>query len=72
METFKAIRVKEDCIELANSEDLGKVYNVIENEENFVLEWTEADLKNSEVIIGNNLLAKIKNGDLKLSSQEAK
>ena len=71
MEKFKASKVKDDLIELESSADLENLYNTIEKEENFIVEWVEGDVKKSTVIIGNNLFSKVKNGNLQLTAQEA-
>lgn len=70
MEKFQATKFEEDGIELANSSDLEKLYQIIEKEENFIVNWTEGGVKRSKVIIGTNLMSKVKNGNLELSAQE--
>lgn len=70
MEKYKATKVNDSLIELAKSDDLSKLYATIGKEENFILEWNENNVKKSIVIIGNNLLAKVRNGDIELKSQE--
>lgn len=70
MKTFKATKYSEEEIELTSTEHLEELYKVIESDENFILKWQEGDVWQSEVMIGNNLSAKVKNGDIKLSSKE--
>ena len=41
MEIFKAIIYNDNNIELNNSEELDKLYYVINNDENFILQWIE-------------------------------
>ena len=71
MEKFKATKVEDKDIELANAGDLEKLYTAIENDENFILQWKEGSVLHSEVIITTHLSAKVKNGELKLTSKEA-
>lgn len=71
METFEATKYKDNVIELTSTEQLEKLYDVIEKEENFILKWKEGEVKQSEVMVGNNLSAKVKNGDIKLTAKEA-
>ncbi len=70
MKTFKATKFSETEIELTSTEQLEDLYKIIEAEENFILKWKEGNVWQSEVMIGNNLSAKVKNGDIRLSSKE--
>ena len=70
METFKATKVSDDGIELTNSDELQRLYKLLQKEEDFVLEWKEGEVKHSKVMIGNNLSAKIKTGDLSLTAKQ--
>lgn len=70
MEKFKARTVNDDLIELESSSDLENLYNTIEKEENFIVEWLENGVKKASVIIGNNLLSKVKSGNLQLLSSQ--
>ena len=70
MKKFKATTYKNDMIELTSSEELQTLYSTIEEEENFILVWDEGEVEQSEVIIANNLSAKIKNGDVRLTSKK--
>ena len=72
METFTATKVTDDSIELSSSEQLEKLYNIIDEEQNFILQWTEGSVNHSEVKIANHLRAKVKNGDIKLTSKSGK
>ena len=69
MKTFIATKVDDNNIELANSEQLEELYNTIDAEENFILEWMEGNVKQSAVKIANNLRAKVKNADILLTSK---
>lgn len=70
MKKFNATTYKENMIELVSHEALQELYETIDNEENFILIWEEGKIEQSEVIIANNLSAKIKNGDVKLTSKK--
>ena len=70
MKTFEANSVTETEIILKNSEDLESVAESINEEENFILQWSEDGVKKSQLMIGNNLTPKLKNGDLKLTAIE--
>jgi len=72
MKTFIATRVDDKSIELANSKDLEDLFNCIDKDESFILQWYEGTTKLSKVIIGNNYSSKVKNGDVTLSAKEGK
>ena len=72
MEKFKATKNEGSVIELTNSTELERLYDTIESEENFILEWMEGDVRKSEIVIGTSLAGKVKNGDVSLISKEAK
>jgi len=71
MEIFKANIYTETKIELTSSEQLDKLFNIILNDEDFILQWIDNDVLESEVIISNNISSKVKNGDLLLTSKES-
>ena len=71
MEKFKALVYKElEMIQLDNAEELDKLYQTIESEENFILQWMEGKTKKYEVIIVTNISSKVKTGEMKLTAQE--
>ena len=70
MEKYKASLYNETMIQLENAEELDKLYQTVEADENFILQWNEKDVLKSEVIIATNISSKVKNGDLKLTSKE--
>ena len=70
MEKYKATLYTENNIQLENSEQLDKIYQNIEADENFILQWIEKDVLKSEVIITTNISSKVKNGELKLTSKQ--
>jgi len=72
MEQIKAKEYNEKIIQLENAQMLEKVYSIIEADENFILQWKEKEgVIKSEVIITTNISSKVKNGDLKLTSEES-
>jgi len=70
MEKFQATKVSDDGIELTNSDELDRLYSLLQKEEDFILEWKEGEVAHSKVMIGNNLSAKIKTGDLSLTAKQ--
>jgi hypothetical protein len=70
MEKFKALIKTELNLELENSEELDRLYAIIDSEENFILQWTVDKKVYSEVIITTNIASKVKTGELKLTSKE--
>jgi len=70
MEKFKATMNSETNIQLENAEQLDKLYETIQADENFILQWYENNILKSEVIISTNISSKVKNGELKLTSKE--
>ena len=71
MRRFKATTYKGNMIELTSPEELQELYDIIDSEENFILVWYEGSVEQSELMIGNNLSAKVKNGDIKLTSKKS-
>lgn len=53
---------------LAKSEGIDKVYEMIQNEENFILESKDGDNKISKLIVANPLSSKLENGELEIVS----
>ena len=71
MKKFVATKYEDAMIELATSQQLEELYKVIQDEENFVLEWKEGTVKRSKIIIGNKLSGKVETGDIELTAREA-
>ena len=55
-------------IVLEKSEGIDKVYEMIQNEENFILESKKGDEKISKLIVANPLSSKLENGELEILS----
>jgi len=70
MRQFNATKHTDDVIELRKSRDLIDLYQCIEAEETFILTWEEAGVIKSKIMLGTDLISKVKNGDLELRSQE--
>ena len=68
MEIFNAISYEKNEIKLDNNKQLEELYNMIDTEANFILTWTENNKDRSEIIISSNIKAKVKTGDIVLSS----
>ena len=66
MKEYKA-KIKNDKeIVLINLDDLKDLYETIQQEENFIIKYYNI----SEVIISNNIVAKIMNGEIILKAEE--
>lgn len=72
METFFAKEYNENSICLTGSEDLQKLYEAINKDENFILEFVRDGKIVSEVIIATNISGKVKTGEIKLVAEAEK
>ena len=72
MDKYDAWSVTDDEIVLKNVLDLEKVFDNLQNEENFIVSWNNETKKSSTVIIADNLSGKVKDGTFRLSSLEGK
>lgn len=72
LKKYRATKVSQEMIELVNVEQLANLWKTIEEERNFILQWTEGNVNHSKLMIGNNLTSKVKNGDLELTAKESK
>jgi len=70
MEKFEAKIYKPERILLANSNELAKLYGLIEKEENFIVQWTLDGIKKAEIVVSTHIIGKVKNGEMKLESEE--
>jgi hypothetical protein len=70
MDTYKAKVYQENYIELEDSSELDKLYQTIEGEDNFILQWVDKDVLHSEVIIATHISSKVKNGEMLLKATE--
>ena len=69
MKEFKATKYEDGVLELTSTKEMKELFDIIEKEENFVLEWVEGDVLMSQIMIGNNIAAKVKNGDISLTAK---
>ena len=72
MKTIKAISFKKQVIEFSNSTELHALYNILEKEENFILQWNEEGLQKSQVMVCKKFKLKVSSGQLKLIAQQKK
>ena len=72
METFKTISKTEDRIVLKEADRLEILFQCIQNEEDFILQWDGKNGVYSKVIIATNILSKVKNGEITLIATENK
>jgi hypothetical protein len=70
MEVFRANKFDGKTLEMSSSDDIKKLYAVLEKEENFILEWTEKtnNGKSSRLMIGTELFPKVKTGEIILTA----
>lgn len=69
---FLATKVDDQCIELSSSDELESLYNILEKDENFILQWYEGDVLHSELKMSTNISSKVKTGEIILKAKEAK
>ena len=72
MKKFLALKVNQNEIVLANSNDLEELYTIMDNNENFILQWPDGTEIKSEVMIANDLIGKVKSGSFTLTAREQK
>lgn len=72
MKKFDATKVDEDVIELTDSSKLAELWNAIEASENFILSWKEGKDVKSKLMIGTNLVGRVKDCSLVLCSRDEK
>ncbi len=70
MKTYQAKRT-DTGLELNTQKELADLYQTLEDEENFILTWKEDKHQKSELMLANNLTAKVRSGDIKLTAKEA-
>jgi len=72
MKKYKATKFEEGVIELTSAVELEELCKTIGEEENFILEWLEGDVIRSKVIIGTDMMGKVKTGDIELASSQSR
>lgn len=70
MENFLATKVDEQFIELSSSDEIEKLYEMLDKDENFILQWKEGDVMHSKLVLATNSSSKVKNGEIELKSKE--
>jgi len=70
MKIIKAISVEDNLIILSSADDLEKIFELINKDENFILQWVKNKMITSEMIIATNITAKVKTGELVLRAVE--
>ena len=70
METFRANKFDGKTLEMSSTDEIKRLYSVLEKEENFILEWTDKTPtgKSSRLMIGTELFPKVKAGDIILTA----
>ena len=71
MEKFLATKIGDNFIELSSANQLEKLYDMLDKDENFILQWTEGSVLHSELKIATNISSKVKTGEVLLKSKEA-
>lgn len=72
MEIIKAKAVTETEFDLVSVKDIEKVFSLIEDNINFVLQWDEGAILRSKLIVATNVSGSIKNGGLILTATTPK
>lgn len=72
MEKFKATKYDGKNIELESIEQMAKLYELAEKEQNFILVWNEDSEEKAITKIGVDVFPKIKTGDIILTAREKK
>ncbi len=68
MEVIKINSLSDNCIELRYADDLSRMYDMIQNEKDFIVQWEQGKTKYSEIIIATNIANKVKTGSMKLTA----
>lgn len=71
MKKFLATKVDDNFIELSNVDDLDNLYEMLDKDENFILQWNEGDVLHSELKLATNISSKVKTGEVILKSKQA-
>lgn len=69
LEILEAVKVNEEAIVMVHIEDINKVYGLLKDGENFILEWMENDLKVGKLMIASNIFPKVINEEIIISSK---
>lgn len=74
MKRFNVILFTDNELVMSNVNEIDDVINLCERGDNFIICWQETNksryYNKSKVVLGSDLLPKIKNGDIILSSNE--
>lgn len=71
MKKFLATKVDETYIELSNVDEIDELYEMLDKDENFILQWKEGSVLHSELKIATNISGKVKTGEILLKSKQA-
>jgi len=70
MEVFKVHNVTDEKIILKDDKQLDTLFNEIENDRNFQVEWIKDNRKKSKLFLADGLLARLKDGRLMLTAEK--
>ena len=68
METIKARGVLENELTFQQTSDIERVVAMLENGENFIIEWSDESGTHAKLMLATNLLSSVKNGEVILTS----
>lgn len=71
MEVFKVHKVTDDKIILMDDRQLETLFKEIQEDQNFIVEWTEENQKKSKLFLGDGLLSRLKDGRLILEAEKS-
>jgi hypothetical protein len=72
MKTIIATSNKDSVIELQSAQAIEELYDLINDDENFILQWGEGSVTHSELIMTTNIAGKVKTGDLVIKAKSAR
>ena len=68
MKRYEVFLVTSDSIILKNIDDLEALYKDVENNENFILMWSDENQSYSELFIATKLMDRIRCGEMRLKT----
>lgn len=70
METFEIKSFNDKELVLTDSEQVSKLYTILQNEEAIQLIWKDRNIKKSQIVIATNIAGKVRTGEMVVKSEE--
>ena len=70
MEVFKVHKATDDKIILLDDRQLDTLFKEIQNDQNFIVEWSENNQKRSKLFLGDGLLSRLKDGRMVIEARK--